>query len=309
MSISAGASSLKEPLTEDIIRHIFLNNISGLRKRYAKEFGDEMILACDGKGYWRKSFFPYYKFKRSENRAKSSLDWSLVFSCMDKIYNEIDENFPYKVVRVDGCEGDDVIAVLVKYFNETRFCDNDTTSNKENEYSLINALSLDEESRKTPEPILIISADKDFLQLQTYPQVKQYSPVNKGYIREADAVEARYEKIIKGDAGDGVMNIWSPDDCFVTGKRQVPATAKKIQPLLESLKLSGKLPDDLDSNIKRNFERNTKLIDLVNLQLPKGKEAEIIATYEEANVAPKSKLHSYFIKHQLRNLLGQIQNF
>ena len=89
MSISAASGQFKGNLTEDMIRHIFLNNIAGYRKKYSAEFGDELIMACDGKGYWRKDFFPYYKMKRAKNRAKrkirtgssikASLTWRNIF--------------------------------------------------------------------------------------------------------------------------------------------------------------------------------------------------------------------------------------
>ena len=302
MSISAASGQFKGNLTEDMIRHIFLNNIAGYRKKYSAEFGDELIMACDGKGYWRKDFFPYYKMKRAKNRAESPLDWDFVFQCINKIYDEIQEYFSYKIVKVDGCEGDDVIAVLVDYFNKTR------AKNAMEDSDSLDSLFGPTESE--PEPILIISADKDFLQLQNYPNVKQFSPLKKRFISEQNPNYSRYEKILKGDAGDGVMNIFSDDDVFaIDGKRQIPATAKKLEPLLESLLNTNTLPDNTDDIIRRNFERNKKLIDLYDLQISKELYNKIIDVYEDANVAPKSKIYDYLLKYQMRNLLSQIDKF
>lgn len=280
-SISAAYNTFKDDLTEGMIRHIFLNSIREYRKKYSKEFGNDVIIACDGKGYWRKSYFPYYKIKRASNRAESPLDWEFVYKCMDNLYNEIDVYFPYKVVKVDGAEGDDIISVLVNHFN----------------------------NNKLTEKILIVSSDKDFLQLQLYPNVKQYSPMKKGLITESDILYARYEKILKGDTGDGIVNVFSDDDCIALSKRQVPATKKKLDPLLDHLMTHNKLPDDTDYQIKVNYERNKTLIDLYELQLPAELKQTIIESYNSANVAPRSEILKYLQKYQLPNLLQDINAF
>lgn len=300
MSIMSLASTIKdEPLNEDMIRHVFLNNILTYKNKYSKEFGDEIVIACDGKGYWRKSVFPYYKYKRAESRADSPLDWEFIFQCIAKLHDEIEEYFPYKVVKIDGCEGDDVISILVHHFSETRFLNQDSTDS-----------GLFEDPEKECEPILIISADKDFLQLQMYSHVKQYSPVKRGLISEDNPKLSRYEKILKGDTGDGIMNVFSDDDTFVVpGKRQTPASAKRLEPLLNHLMNHGSLPDDTDQYIKDNFKRNKMLIDLYEVSLPDNLKQSIIDRYYEASSAPKSKVYQYFVKYQLRNLFSQVNNF
>lgn len=297
MSISAAFNSFKEELTEDMIRHIFLNVIREYRKKYSNEFGNELILACDGKGYWRKNYFPYYKFKRAQGRAESPLDWDFVFKCMDNLKQDIKTYFPYKLVEVPGCEGDDVIAVLVNEFTKTRFVEKD-----KNAYSL-------EFDNITPEPILIVSADKDFLQLQLHNNVKQYSPIKKALITEDDIKLSRYMKILKGDVGDGIMNVFSDDDTLVTNKRQNVATQKRLSPLIDSLMEHDKLPDGTDFRIKRNFERNKTLIDLYELQLPEELKNQIIETYKSAPVNPRSEILKYLQKYQLKNLLSNIKDF
>jgi hypothetical protein len=134
--------------------------------------------------------------------------------------------------------------------------------------------------------------------------------LKKRFISEQNPNYSRYEKILKGDAGDGVMNIFSDDDVFaIDGKRQIPATAKKLEPLLESLLNTNTLPDNTDNIIRRNFERNKKLIDLYDLQISKELYNKIIDVYEDANVAPKSKIYDYLLKYQMRNLLSQIDKF
>ena len=296
MSISSAFNSFKEELTEDMIRHIFLNVIREYRTKYSGEFGNELILACDGRYNWRKDYFPYYKFKRAQGRAESPLDWEFVFKCMDNLKTDIKTYFPYKLVEVAGCEGDDVIAVLVNEFARTRFVENK------------NAYSLDFDGA-TPEPILIISADKDFLQLQLYSNVKQYSPFKKGLITEPDIKYSRYLKILKGDVGDGVMNVFSDDDTLVTNKRQTVASQKRLAPLIESLMATDRLPDNTDFKIKRNFERNKTLIDLYELQIPDNLKLSIIDAYKQAPVNPRSEILKYLQKYQLKNLLSNIKDF
>lgn len=294
MSISAAFNTFKNDLSEDMIRHIFLNIIKEYRKKFKSEFGNEIVLACDGRGYWRKDYFPYYKFKRAAGRAQSPLDWEFIFKCMDNLKSDIREYFPYRLVEVPGCEGDDVIAVLTDHFVKTRVLPG-------HECSL--------ESRPLSEPIVIISADKDFLQLQLHGNVKQYSPLQKKFVSEDDIKLSRYMKILKGDVGDGVMNVFSDDDVLVNNVRQVVCSKKRLEPLLNSLMEHDKIPDDTELKIKRNFERNKTLIDLYDLQIPEELRLKIIDEYNSTNVAPRSKILEYFQKHQLRNLAEQINQF
>ena len=51
------------------------------------------------------------------------------------------------------------------------------------------------------EDILILSGDKDFIQLQKFENVKQYSPTTKKYVDDLDPKQYVFEHIIKGDKG------------------------------------------------------------------------------------------------------------
>lgn len=287
---SAGFSKYGTDLDENAIRHMFLTSLVGMRKKYIEKYGEPFILACDGKGYWRKDYYPYYKLKRASNRAKSPMDWDLIFTALNNIYDEIEEYFPYHLIKVDGLEGDDVIAALVRYFNENELIQDGLVKRRQD--------------------ILIMSADEDFLQLQQYGNVSQWSPNKRKFIRSPNPLADQYEKIIKGDAGDGVVNIFSDDDCFAIGKRQTPATKKKVEPLLESLIETGQLPEDTDPIIKRNFDRNKKLIDLVDLQLPQDLHDEVIRQYKAKDPeVNKGRLFQYFTKFGLKNLMKDIDKF
>ena len=215
-------------LDENLLRHMFLNSIRFNRKKFTEEFG-EIVLCVDTRDVWRRDYFPYYKANRKKNRDDSDLDWPKLFEVIGQIREEIHENFPYKVVQVDRCEADDIIATL---------CHEHGT--------VMNTGS---------EKILILSGDKDFIQLHTYANVSQYNPVLKKWVRHAAPDKYIQEHILKGDVGDGVPNVLSPDNCLAVGQRQSPMTKKRLQTLTET-------PEEMDEETKLRFNRNKQMIDL-----------------------------------------------
>ena len=112
-----------------------------------------------------------------------------------------------------------------------------------------------------------------------------------------------YQHILKGDSSDGVPNVLSPDNTFVDGLRQKPLSKKKIVewagPMCEQF-----LPND---EIKRNYQRNKKLIDLT--QSPEELSLECINTYKDAPNGDRKKLLNYFIKNRLNELMENIGDF
>jgi len=183
------------------VRHMVLNAIRAFNQKFSGEFG-QIVIACDNTNIWRKKDFPYYKANRKKNIAKSELDWKAIFECLGMIRQELKDFFPYRVIDIESAEADDVIATLV-YENGSVLGDG-------------------------AEKILILSGDKDFIQLHTFANVKQYDPVRKKFITHDNPVRFLKEHIMKGDSSDGIPNILSSDDCFVTGKRQKPMTSKKM---------------------------------------------------------------------------------
>jgi hypothetical protein len=259
-------------LEEDLIRHLVLNILRGHIKNFKREFGNNVVLCCDNRTYWRKEIFPYYKAGRKKTREKSDLDWKLIFDILGNLKNELKENFPYKVLDVEGAEADDIIGTLTPLY-------------------------------APHEKILILSSDNDFLQLQVYgDNVKQYNPAQKKYIKSPNPLLELKEKIIRGDKGDGIPNILSASDCFVTETRQ-KAISKGI--------LDKYLKEDFetteDATAKHGFSRNQLLIDLT--KIPSDVKSRIVNSYEELKPAPRSKLLNYFMEKNLRNLMGDIEDF
>jgi 5'-3' exonuclease len=54
--------------------------------------------------------FPFYKAHRKHDREASGLDWNMIFDVLNRLRDELRDNFPYKTLNVEGAEADDVIA-------------------------------------------------------------------------------------------------------------------------------------------------------------------------------------------------------
>ena len=260
-------------LEENMVRHMILNSLRSYRTKFSADYG-EMVIACDNTNYWRRQAFPYYKANRKKNQEASEMDWKSIFECMNKIRSELKEFFPYKVIDIESAEADDIIGTLVEEFGADIGGD----------------------------PILILSGDKDFIQLHTYSNVKQYDPTRKKWITHNDPERYLEEHILKGDSGDGVPNILSSDNCFVVGERQKPLTQKKIDALIE-LDLTGKK----DHPNYRNYMRNRQLIDL--RYTPDNIHTKVMESFNAQNGKDRSKLMNYFIANRLKNLTEHISEF
>ena len=257
-------------LEENMVRHMILNSLRSYKTKFGSKYG-EMVIACDNTNYWRKQVFPYYKANRKKNQEKSEMDWRSIFETMNKIREELKVYFPYRVIDIESAEADDIIATLV-------------------------------EEAPSTEDILILSGDKDFIQLHTYQFVKQYDPVRKKWITHEDPDRYLLEHVLKGDSGDGIPNVLSSDNCFVVGDRQKPLTQKKIDALIE-LDVQAKF----DHPLFVNYWRNRKLIDLH--YIPKEIKEKIMESYQGQTGKGREKLMNYFIANKLKNLMESIGEF
>jgi len=261
---------------ERMIRHMTLNSLRMYNQKFKEQYG-EMILACDGANNWRREYFPQYKGVRRKTRNDSSFDWNEAFRIMHLIKDEIRENFPYKVIHLEGCEADDVIGTLVERTQEFG----------------------------NYEDVMIVSADGDFKQLQKYDNVKQWSPLTKKFVVETNPRASLQEKILTGDAGDGVPNVLSHDDTFINGERQVPLSKKKKEAILEDLS-DGELL--YAASWYRNYCRNETLIDLT--KTPEDLKQKIINNYEEQDPwQNKGKVFPYLVAKKMNRLIESVQEF
>ena len=273
-----------ESEVKNLIRHVTLSTIKSYKKKYGKEYG-ELVICCDGRKYWRKEFFEQYKGSRKKNRDASDLDWKLIFDTLSEMRDDISKYFPYRVIHVDRAEADDVIAVMTKWLQENQLVQQ----------------GLVEETQK----VLILSSDKDFKQLQLYPTVKQWSPMQKKYVT-ASKQEIRdfmIEHIVKGDTGDGVPNILSKDDVFMVGERQKPMSAKRLAEFIDKGFDACKNDDE-----RRNWHRNATLVDFQFI--PEDVQKCIVDTYlSNKPNGDKMSIMQYLIDNKCRLLLDDIEDF
>ena len=269
-------------LDVNLLRHMVINTIRSHKVKFGREYG-EIVIACDSKKYWRKQVFPYYKANRKKAREDSGFNWPVIFDAINLIKEELRDNFPYKVIEVEGAEADDVIASIV-YWS----LDNDL-----NEGGLF----------PTPNPLLIISGDHDFNQLQRYEHVKQYSPVQKKFVKPDTTPErAVLEHIIKGDKGDGVPNVLTADDAIVNGERQRPVSSKKLEEWVNDPNTMPK-----DELFVRNYQRNRLLVDLS--YIPSDIQEKIINTFTNYPVKDKSNILNYFIANRMKMMMEHLGEF
>ena len=187
--------------------------------------------------------------------------------------DDLTNHFPYKVVYVEGAEADDIIGVLVHHYKEV--------------------------------PTLILSSDKDFMQLHIENGIDQWSPLQKKFLK-GNPQDSLYEKVIKGDTGDGVPNILSSDDTFVTeNKRQKPITQKKLDAWKDSY--ITETFDDWTEDMYRNYCRNKSMVDLH--ETPESIRINIITNYESQELVSRADLLNYFVSKRLKNLMEHIEEF
>ena len=261
--------NLSELPSKNVVRHTILNTLRAYNLKFRGEYG-EMILCADAADPWRRDIFPHYKHQRRKGRVESQIDWDGMFNIMAEIREELTTKLPYKMLYVEKCEADDIIATLISLREENMY--------------------------------LIISGDKDFIQLQHYGDVYQFSPLLKSYIGEnLEADVFLREQIIKGDRSDGVTNILSDDSIFLRDERQRPINKKR----LEEWSNIDNIP--LGSETRKYYERNKKLIDLS--MIPETIKTSIINRYRNYKTNNRSLLLQYFIDNKLKALIENINDF
>ena len=260
---------------ESMIRHMILNSIRMYNKKHRDEYG-QVVICADGMNTWRKEFFPEYKAARKKNRDESSQDWTEIFRILHTVRDEIRDYLPYKVIHMEGVEADDIIGTLAMQTQE---------------------FGMDE-------PVMIISSDKDFIQLQKFKNVKQWSPIQKKFVTDKNPRTYLFNHIMRGDSGDGIPNVLSADDTFISENSQTPLRQTKIDKWLEH---SDNLREHMDDEIYRNYQRNKKLIDLTDI--PEDIQESIINNFNGQAKTPNMKVLNYLIKKRCNHLIEVVEEF
>ena len=263
----------KEKIEIDLLRHIALNTILSVKDKVTsgrKNLGD-VVLCVDGRDYWRKKVFPLYKKSRSVNREKDAFDWGTFFEAFNQLKDEFRENLPVKLIEVETAEADDLISVLAR--------------------------------RHAPhEEVVVVSSDHDFIQLHAHHQnIHQFSPFHKKYLKINHNEYNLFEHIVKGDPGDGIPNILTDDDVFVTeGKRSKPISKKK----LEEWSSTGGVehPEKFCTSIEmlEKFRRNRLLVDLT--KIPEDLTQRIVTEFDDTQ-KPMGRYFNYLIEHRLKKIM------
>lgn len=291
--VGDAAQCAKHPseASKGMIKHSIINSLRANHMLHKQRWGN-MVLACDD-GSWRYDVFPQYKHSRKVKRANdtSGINWEFVNEVKSELIQELADNFPYPVIKIKKCEGDDIIAVLTELISTKEIVSSDA--------DIFGDASVEE--------VLITSSDHDNIQLHKWKNVSQYSPAQGKMVKcIGKPRNALLEKIVKGDVGDGIMNLKMSDDTFVNGVRQKPIS----QVFLDKF-FSASNPIDIceDETQKTNYIRNEQLVSYE--KIPKEIKDSIILCYNEnlQKKHNKSALMNYLVKNQMTNLLSNIYDF
>lgn len=276
------------PISLPLVRHMLINAIRSYKVKFGSTHG-ELVIACDDRKYWRKEVFPHYKASRKKSREDSGFDWASIFEALNTVKQELAEHFPYPVIEVSRAEADDVIASLVFW-----------TQRPQN-WASLNRITRDQ----VPEPVMILSQDHDFQQLQKFRNVEQYAPVEKKVIKNPDPRTFLVEHILRGDKGDGIPNFLSDDDTFVNPEKR----QKNLGVKADKWKYMDSEQFLTDDTLKKNYARNEQLVDLS--KIPQDIQDAIIDSYVSQKAARKGRegLLDYFSKYSMPNLIEHLQSF
>lgn len=278
-----GSPDSKNPQSKGLFKHEVLAALLSYKKKFSS-YG-KMVIAIDGGNYWRKSIFPFYKQNRNEAKEKSDLDWAFIYQCLNELIDDLRTHFPYKIVGGQNAEADDVIAVLTSYLQT-------------------HELDCSGVFDDLPQPVMIVSGDGDFIQLQRYKNVRQWSPRFQEFVLPKVTLhEYITEHIVKGDGGDGIPNILSADNSLVDHIRQ---KAVKKERLEEFIALGIDACKNEEERAK--FLRNQTLVDF--RYIPDDIAKKIINNYEACMpVTNKNAIVQYFMVNKMKLLLAEASSF
>jgi len=257
-------------VTEDDIRKATLLGISRFNNQFKDKYG-EIVLCYDTGNYWRKDIFPEYKASRKKAQKSDGIDWGRIYGYFGTVREEIKEVFPFKSMYLNHLEADDIISVLVENLYD-----------KEN--------------------ILIVSSDKDFQQLQRFPNVQQYSPNKKSMIVCEDPEAFLVEHMVKGDVSDGIPNVLSDDDTFIDpDKKQTTMTKKRLNEAIGHYTSGALNFNETQVKYIRNWIRNKTMIDMK--EIPQEHKDRILDEWVKPMVGDNSQVFDYMVGNRLGDMV------
>jgi len=153
-------------ITSDYIqyyKYLLFNSLQAVKNKIK----GEVILAIDSKNNWRKDFYSEYKLNRVKSKDDSDINFDEFFVENDKVIETIKSTFPFKVLKVEKAEADDIAGTIALKYGNNR-------------------------------PITMVTSDHDWSQVLSWSETKMWDPMKKVFVSLTD-----YEKeIIETDFGN-----------------------------------------------------------------------------------------------------------
>lgn len=245
-------------------------------------------LTNKNKMYWRHLISPYYKKNRAKAKEKSKIPQAILLKNLDKLSEIFKTIIPWGYVQILGYEADDIIALLSRHFSSQ------------------------------DKVVVIYGRDKDMIQCLDNENTYLYEPTLKSFIDKnyEEVQEYKFKHIIKGDGGDGIPNIFSDLDTFVTpNKRQKVCGDIKLNEMYYTFKAEGmdamKLKYITDESSQKRYEQNKSLIDFD--MIPKKISDIFFSKWDQISKEPtkydKEKMFTYFLNNDMDGLINNITLF
>jgi hypothetical protein len=270
--------------TEEYIRSLTLNTLRIYNKDFRRKYG-EMVITFDSTS-WRDLEFEYYKWVRRADREseESDIDWGVVWEIFSKIQLELTRFMPYRTMAAVGAEADDSIGVMCRYADE---------------------------------PTLIISNDKDLVELTKFEFVDHYRPYAKEMFVVEDPLRFCFDLIISGDKTDGIPSIKNPADFYVTQWKAKKAGEKHppAKPVSKKWKDELWIAYNTDpqtfvaalGEFKDRYAQNTKLVSLD--YIPEDVVDRIKEAWFNTSNNSEATMIKYFRENRLQLLSKYIADF
>jgi hypothetical protein len=137
--------------------------------------------------------------------------------------------------------------------------------------------------------------------------IEQWSPLKKEFLKSKNPVQALTELVIRGDAGDGVPNVLSEEDCLISdGKRQKPMTKKRLDEIVAAAREAGLKGEDYSKTNVR-YGQNNNVLNL--FQIPSEWTDKIMEEFGKTTTRKSGPLLEYMVKNRLTQHLEHITEF
>jgi len=326
-------------ITSDFVKyykHLIFNSLQSVNTK----FKGDIIIAMDGRDNWRKKFYPLYKAHRAKDRDKSEINFAEYYEELDKVANALENYFPYKVIKVDEAEADDIAGVISNtYGNEMNItlvtsdhdwqqvqAENDlitffdpikrleieisadmqeiidTPEGKMSRFTVIHTL-LGDDGDNVPGVVKYTEFSDSFISFLKENGIYDVSVKNFHKLSMADELLQKFDvyKVVKSGKKKGQFS--DIKDIYKTkafGKVKAEKVSQNSETLNKFL--------DSDEMYRDNFKRNAVLVDFN--KIPKFVEEKILQEYKtKNNLAKNNKILEYFINEGLGEMVQKVHLF